>query len=166
MALEAAIDAIRPCNGSRAWATALAERRPFAETQELFAAADQIWRTLRASEWKEAFDSHPRIAEKHAANASAQSLQWSRGEQSAATADAVIQARLREGNRAYEARFGRVFIVCATGKSSAEILELLQQRMNNDPQVELLEAAEQQRRITQLRLRKWLAMPAVGCDDV
>ena len=76
----------------------------------------------------------------------------------------MIQAQVREGNRAYEAKFGRIFIVCAAGKSSAVILELLQQRMNNDPQAELLEAAEQQRRITQLRLRKWLAMPAVSCD--
>ncbi len=166
IALEAAIDAILPCNGSRAWAAALAERRPFAEVQELFAAADQVWRMLRASEWQEAFDRHPRIGETQAASASARSLQWSHGEQSEAWTDEAIKIQLREGNRAYEAKFGRIFIVCATSKSSAEILNLLQQRMENDPHAELLEAAEQQRRITQLRLRKWLAMPGVSCDDV
>ena len=63
-ALDAAIDAILPCNGSRAWAAAMAERRPFAEPQELFAVADDIWQTLRAAEWQEAFDSHP-ASEKH-----------------------------------------------------------------------------------------------------
>jgi 2-oxo-4-hydroxy-4-carboxy-5-ureidoimidazoline decarboxylase len=62
-------------------------------------------------------------------------------------------------NREYEARFGRIFIICATGKSAAEMLAILHQRLSNDPRAELLEAAEQQRQITQLRLRKWLGVP-------
>jgi 2-oxo-4-hydroxy-4-carboxy-5-ureidoimidazoline decarboxylase len=63
---------------------------------------------------------------------------------------------LAEGNREYEQRFGRVFIVCATGKSPAEILKILERRLANDEATELQEAAEQQRQIMQIRLRKWL----------
>ncbi len=67
-----------------------------------------------------------------------------------------VKIALAEGNREYERRFDRIFIVCATGKSPGEILEILQRRLNNDEQTELHEAAEQQRQITQIRLRKWL----------
>lgn len=73
-----------------------------------------------------------------------------------AEADAAVKSALADGNREYERRFGRIFIVCATGKSAGEILEILQQRLKNDPQSELLEAVEQQRQITELRLRKWI----------
>ena len=72
------------------------------------------------------------------------------------TPDAEAKLALAEGNRRYEARFGRIFIVCASGKSAAEILGILESRMTNDPNTELHEAAEQQRQITQLRLRRWL----------
>ena len=65
---------------------------------------------------------------------------------------------LAEENRQYEERFGRIFIVCASGKSAAEILAILNDRLNNTPAAELLEAAEQQRQITQLRLRRWLGV--------
>ncbi len=161
-----AIDAVLPCNGSRAWAAAMAQARPFAGPDSVLAAADGIWRALPVHDWYEAFASHPRIGERHARSATEQSLQWSAAEQSAAQPDAADQAALVEGNRAYEAKFGRVFLVCATGKSAAEMLAILQRRLHNDAQTELLEAAEQQRRIMQLRLRKWLALPAKGCEDV
>ena len=163
---EAAAAAILPCNGSRAWAEAMARQRPFASGEAIFAAADEAWRALRLPDWTEAFNSHPRIGETHAGSASAQSLRWSAREQSDATPDERIRAALAEGNRAYEARFGRVFLVCATGKSAAQMLDLLEHRLHNDPQAELLEAVEQQRRITQLRLRRWLDLPAASCDDV
>jgi len=67
-----------------------------------------------------------------------------------------VRAALAEGNREYEQRFGRIFIVSVTGKSGAEILEILRGRLRNDPATEMLEAAEQQRQITRLRLKKWL----------
>jgi 2-oxo-4-hydroxy-4-carboxy-5-ureidoimidazoline decarboxylase len=107
----------------------------------------------------EAFESHPRIGDREKpAAATAQSAAWSAQEQSraAASGDSLKQA-LANGNREYERKFGRIFIICATGKSAAEILEVLRRRLNNDEKVELHEAAEQQRQITQVRLRKWLA---------
>jgi 2-oxo-4-hydroxy-4-carboxy-5-ureidoimidazoline decarboxylase len=149
--------AILPCNGSEAWADQLAALRPFDTPFDLTCTADIIWRALPAADWQQAFDSHPRIGESHAKAATAQSLQWSSGEQSSAQLSTDTQAALAAANIAYEQKFGRIFIVCASGKSAAEMLDLLRTRLTNDPQTELREAAEQQRQITQIRLRKWLA---------
>jgi 2-oxo-4-hydroxy-4-carboxy-5-ureidoimidazoline decarboxylase len=125
----------------------------------LFAASDRIWTPLPEPAWREAFDSHPRIGQQHARSATAQSLSWSSAEQRAAMSDEdATKLALAEGNRQYEERFGRIFIVCASGKSAAEILAILNDRLNNTPAAELLEAAEQQRQITQLRLRRWLGV--------
>ncbi len=156
---ESAADTILPCSGSAVWATLVALNRPFATAEDLFRTADTVWRDLSEEDWRQAFDSHPRIGETHA-KATARSRAWSAGEQSRALADDSTSAALAEGNKLYEARFGRIFIVCATGKSGAEILAILQRRLGNHPEAEVNEAAEQQRQITQLRLRKWLQMPA------
>lgn len=164
--VEAAAAELLPCNGSRAWADELVFRRPYLNAAALFRAADAIWLGLPHEAWQQAFDSHPRIGERHAKAASETSLQWSAGEQSGVSEEEAVQTALKEGNRQYERRFGRVFIVCATGKTAAEMLAILKTRLGNDPQAELHEAAEQQRRITQLRLRKWLGMPPVRCEDV
>jgi len=155
---EQAVEQILPCNGSRAWATQIAALRPFATAFELTCTADIIWRSLPRHDWQQAFDSHPRIGEQKAKSATAQSLKWSAGEQAAANPDERAKTALAEGNRAYEQKFGRIFIVCATGKSAAEMLAILNLRISNDPVTELREAAEQQRQITQIRLRKWLGM--------
>jgi 2-oxo-4-hydroxy-4-carboxy-5-ureidoimidazoline decarboxylase len=72
------------------------------------------------------------------------------------TADAAAKSALADANREYEQRFHRIFIICATGKSAPEMVAILQRRLNNDPETELHEAAEQQRQITELRLKKWL----------
>ncbi len=151
-----ASETILPCNGSRAWADQLAALRPFQTAFDLTCTADIIWRALPASDWQQAFDSHPRIGERHAKAATPQSLQWSNSEQSAAQLTTGTEAALAAANLSYEEKFGRIFIVCASGKSAAEMLDLLQHRLTNDPQTELREAAEQQRQITQIRLRKWL----------
>ncbi|HKO19270.1 MAG TPA: 2-oxo-4-hydroxy-4-carboxy-5-ureidoimidazoline decarboxylase [Acidobacteriaceae bacterium] len=157
-AAEAAREVL-PCCGSSVWAESLANHRPFANADELFASSDAIWRALVERDWQEAFDSHPRIGQQHAKSATAESLRWSSEEQRAALAlDEAVKAALTEGNRRYEERFGRIFIVCASGRSAAEILEVLEQRMQNPPDIELQEAAEQQRQITQLRLRRWLGV--------
>jgi 2-oxo-4-hydroxy-4-carboxy-5-ureidoimidazoline decarboxylase len=150
---------VLPCNGSHAWARALALARPVASEDTLYATSDAIWNDLPAEAWLEAFASPPRLGQSKPpahAQATPQSLTWSDGEQSQAQSDAAAKEALAEGNRLYESKFGRTFIVCATGKSAAEILSLLNHRLANTPQAELLEAAEQQRQITQLRLRKWL----------
>ena len=158
-----AAEAILPCNGSQAWADQLAALRPFQTPFDLTCTADIVWRSLPASDWQQAFDSHPRIGEHHAKSATTQSLAWSSAEQSTAQSTAQstddTQQQLATANRAYESKFNRIFIVCATGKTTPEILALLRARLPNDPQTEFREAAEQQRQITQLRLRKWLAAP-------
>ena len=153
----AAAAAILPCNGSHAWATQLAALRPFATSFDLTCTADIVWRSLDQAAQQQAFDSHPRIGEQHAKAATEASLALSAAEQSAAQLTTETEAALAAANRAYESKFGRIFIVCATGKSADEMLLILQHRLSNDPATELREAAEQQRQITQLRLRKWLA---------
>jgi len=156
---EAAAWEILPCCGSRAWAESLAARRPFDDTQRLFDVSDAVWEGLAEDDWREAFDSHPRIGQSHALAATVESLAWSSEEQRAAVSpDEAAKLALAEANRQYEARFGRIFIVCAAGKSATEILAILDRRMKNTAAAEMLEAAEQQRQITQLRLRRWLGV--------
>ena len=154
---DAAAAAILPCNGSLAWATQLAALRPFATPFDLTCTADIIWRALSPADMQQAFDSHPRIGEHQAKSATAASLALSATEQSAAQLNTETAAKLADANRLYEQKFNRIFIICATGKSAEQILTILHQRLSNDPATELREAAEQQRQITQLRLRKWLA---------
>ena len=152
-----AAEQILPCCGSRAWAAEMAARRPIADEDHLPVTSDAVWLGLPEEAWQEAFDSHPRIGEQKAKAATDASLSWSAEEQSAAmNPDEAAKLALAEGNRRYEAKFGRTFIVCASGKSAAEILTLLESRMNYSLAVELQEAAEQQRQITQLRLERWL----------
>ena len=155
---EPAAEAILPCNGSTAWATQMASNRPFDNLEALFITSDTVWLNLTEQDWQQAFDSHPRIGEHKAKAATEQSAKWSEGEQSAARSNDTTQAALATANQQYEATFGRIFLICATGKSAEEILAALETRLNNDPATELREAVEQQRQITQLRLRKWLAM--------
>lgn len=154
-----AVREILPCCGSQVWAEALSVRRPFVGASELLAASDQVWNSLPQSEWLTAFRSHPRIGESSTRSAAAAtSAAWSRQEQSrVADAQEETKTSLARANAAYEEKFGHIFIVCATGKSAAEILEILRRRMDNDGATELREAAEQQRQVTQLRLKKWLA---------
>jgi 2-oxo-4-hydroxy-4-carboxy-5-ureidoimidazoline decarboxylase len=121
---------------------------------------------LPESDWQEAFDSHPRLGERRAKAATAQSLNWSAGEQSAANPDDAVREALAHGNREYEEKFGRIFLLCATGRSAPEMLMILRERMQNDAVTEVREAAEQQRLITRLRLRKWLQMPALTCAEL
>lgn len=155
----AAAREILPCCGSMAWAEGMAARRPFASPEEVFIVSDMVWEGLGEEDWREAFDSHPRIGQQHAKAATVESLAWSSEEQSAAmTPEDSVKQQLAEANGEYEAKFGRIFIVCAAGRSAAEILSICRSRMSNSPRREMLEAAEQQRQITQLRLRRWLGV--------
>lgn len=154
----AAAHAILPCCGSRAWAEQLANQRPLDDETILLETSSRIWLTLPEAAWNEAFNSHPRIGEQHPqTTATPASLASSAHEQSTALASAeAARLALQQANRAYEKEFGRIFIVCASGKSSEEILAILQHRRSHDAITELHEAAEQQRQITELRLRRWL----------
>ncbi len=151
---------ILPCCGAPRWAHAMARLRPFDDTESLLARSEDVWMQLDPEDWNEAFASHPRIGEKKApSSATAQSAAWSSGEQSGVErAGANVQEQLKRGNAEYERRFGRIYIVCATGKTAEEMLAILGRRLENDDAEELREAAEQQRQITQLRLRKWLEL--------
>ncbi len=153
------------CCGARRWARAMVERRPFSSRDALLAAADDVWRDTGPDDWREAFAAHPRIGERAPATAGVaddpartRSAGWSAGEQEgAAGAAAETRERLAAGNRAYETRFGYIFIVCATGRSAEEMLAMLESRMENAPDEELRVAAEEQRKITRLRLEKSIA---------
>lgn len=146
------------CCGSRNWARALTDSRPFVDAAALFQQADRIWRSLPDKDWLEAFRAHPKIGEQKAvAVQSEQARSWSAQEQ-AGVSDAATEtkAALATGNREYEERFGFIFIVCATGKTSGEMVAILNQRLQNDPGAELRLAAEEQGKITSLRLEKLL----------
>jgi 2-oxo-4-hydroxy-4-carboxy-5-ureidoimidazoline decarboxylase len=137
----------------------LAEGRPYASNEALLRSASEIWRGLKADDWTEAFRSHPRIGERLAERATtATSAGWSAAEQSAVQqADAEMHRAIVEGNRRYEERFGRIFIICASGQPPTTILETLDRRLGNDDETEMIESATQQEKILKLRLRKWLA---------
>jgi OHCU decarboxylase len=156
--LEDAVTQILPCGGSTAWARQMAARRPLHDEAALAIVSDDVWRSLPPSDWMEAFRSHTRIGESVSEGASGEvSATWAKHEQSTMSeAESTTKAALAQGNHAYEKKFGYIFIVCATGKSGSEMLDSLIRRLKNDADSELCEAAEQQRQITQLRLRKWL----------
>ena len=158
LAVDAAESEIVPCCGSKAWAHQMAMARPFANEAALLSSSDNIWTSLAEADRDEALRSHPRLGEsKPSPSATARSAAWSAQEQQHATgADEAAKFHLADANRQYENKFGRIFILCATGRSPAEILEALRRRMNNDPGAEFREAAEQQRQITRIRLKKWL----------
>jgi OHCU decarboxylase len=152
------VRSLQQCCSSRWWAEELADRRPFADVAAVLAAADDVWNECGPDAWREAFAGHPRIGESKAASeTSATQQKWSEGEQSvAARADAEIRAKLADAQQEYEARFGHIFLICATGRTAAEILAELHERMSNDPETELRVAAREQGRITKLRLEKLL----------
>jgi OHCU decarboxylase len=157
---EAEIEFLKCC-GSVNWARRMIEARPFTDVDELLSKADSIWWSLGTSDWLEAFRSHPKIGEQKAAQpTSAEARAWSEQEQSGTqnAAHDTMQA-LADGNRAYEQTFGYIFIVSATGKTSGEMLAILRERLGNDRDKELRVAAEEQRKITQLRLEKLIKSP-------
>lgn len=155
--IDDAIGAILPCCGSQAWARGMVAKRPLTDEAALLSASDETWRNLTPSDWTEAFHSHPRIGDSRGPHASPQSIKWSAKEQQNVTeAETTVKTALSDSNKEFERRFKHIFIVCATGKSATEILEILRRRLKNSPEEELREAAEQQRQITQIRLKKWL----------
>lgn len=148
------------CCGSQKWARRMAEARPFANVAALLNQANQSWQGLESQDWLEAFAAHPKIGARQAApNQRAQSAKWSHGEQSGthAAADLVLEA-LAETNRLYQEKFGYIFIVCATGKSAKEMLDLCRERLSNTADVELHIAADEQKKITEIRLKKLLGI--------
>jgi 2-oxo-4-hydroxy-4-carboxy-5-ureidoimidazoline decarboxylase len=149
-----AAEYLRACCGSSRWVEAMLARRPFASVEQLLSAADQAWSAAAPDDWDEALAHHPRIGERQTTTpVSADARAWSTEEQgAAASSGAEARAALAEANTAYEQRFGRIYLVCAAGRSAEELLTDLAARMRNDPERERAVAAEEQGKITRLRL--------------
>ncbi len=152
---DEAAEHFRACCGSTRWVESMLGRRPFESVPALLAAADDAWLRTVPTDWDEAFSHHPRIGERQAAApVSAAARAWSTGEQSnVARATPATRAAMAEANQAYQQRFGRIYIVCAAGRGAEELLADVEARMRNDPETERAVAAEEQRKITALRLR-------------
>lgn len=151
------------CCGSQTWVEQMLAAKPFAGIENLLESADRVWSALAEADWLEAFHHHPPIGGKKAAGRqSRKAKNWSSGEQARAqAASPETLAQLAEANQEYFAKFGNVFLICASGKSAEEILENLRARLTNDAQTETRIAAEEQRKIIRLRLEKlFSARPA------
>ncbi|WP_229069839.1 2-oxo-4-hydroxy-4-carboxy-5-ureidoimidazoline decarboxylase [Actinoplanes sp. DH11] len=144
------------CLAAPAWGAGVAAGRPFRDRAELLAAADAAARSLSWDDVRQGLSAHPRIGER-AAGAS-QEASWSRAEQSAAAAssDDGTRAALVEANRAYEDRFGHVFLIFASGRSQGEILDVAKARLGNDEATERAVVTDELRKIALLRLERVL----------
>ncbi len=140
------------CFANRAWAVRVAACRPFHDLTGLLASAESAWSELVAADWLEAFAAHPRIGERGGHSPSSSEREQSQINQASGDTLAALAAE----NRRYEARFGHVFLISASGRSAEEMLEALRQRMGNDAATELHVAADEQRKIARLRLEQVL----------
>jgi 2-oxo-4-hydroxy-4-carboxy-5-ureidoimidazoline decarboxylase len=145
---------LRTCCGSSAWVEGMLLRRPYRTREGLLAAARQVWFGLDRSHWLEAFSHHPKIGDRDALRGRfAATRHLSEKEQAgvAAAREETLDA-LARANEEYDAKFGYIFIVCATGRSAEEMLAMLQERLQNEPEAEIQIAAEEQAKISELRL--------------
>ncbi|WP_430645287.1 2-oxo-4-hydroxy-4-carboxy-5-ureidoimidazoline decarboxylase [Agromyces sp. GXS1127] len=151
-----AIAFVRPCLDVDRWCAELVDGRPYASVGDALAAAESAAHPLTDAEVEGALAHHPRIGERPTGAGAHAAI--SRAEQSGVDpADADVAAALAEGNRAYEERFGRVFLIRAAGRSSRDILEALTERLAHTPEEEAPVVADQLRRIAVLRLKGLLA---------
>ncbi len=147
------IDRLLACLDVPRWAHGVADQRPYTGAAELRTLADRACADLTAEEIHGALAAHPRIGERPAGTGT--SASWSRTEQSGVDGqDAELAAALREGNERYEHRFGHVYLVCASGLSGRELLDVLRSRLDNDPDTELRIVGDELRKIARLRLEK------------
>ena len=152
---EAAEHELLRCCGSERWAREMAARRPFPNLEALAEEADKIWRGLATVDHLQAFAAHPRIG----GPGKSGEAHWSSQEQSrVGAAGDDVRERLAAANDDYQARFGFIFIVCANGKSAEEMLAIVDERLKHSREEELRIAAEEQRKITRLRLEKLVAV--------
>ncbi len=146
------------CCGSATWVKMMMAYFPADDLVEILEDAEEMWYACSKEDWKEAFTHHPKIGDVESLTKKfASTAEWASGEQSSVNVASkeTIEA-LAEGNRLYEEKFGYIFIVCATGKSAEEMLDLLQSRLRNSPNEEIQIAADEQNMITKLRLDKLL----------
>lgn len=153
-----ATEAFEQCCGAAQWVERMVYARPYESLAEVLETSDTIWEECDVDDYEEAFTHHPRIGDVESLSKKYENTKtWAAGEQKGLeNADRAVIEKLAEGNTAYEEKYGYIFIVCATGKSAAEMLAMLEARMNNDPEDEIMIAAEEQNKITRLRLKKLL----------
>lgn len=150
---DAAAEELFACCSSRRWAAAVAGLRPYRDLDHLLAEADEAWRALDEDTWLEAIEAHPRIGERAAGDGA--HARWSAAEQAdAQSAEQAVRDAIARLNVAYEERFEHVFLISAAGRRGEEILAELRRRLRNDPATELRIAAEEQAKITRLRLER------------
>ena len=151
---EAAREILARACGSARWVNRMMQRRPFGNDARLLSAARIEWFGLTEADWLEAFSHHPRIGDRGALEARFPATHDLSSKEQARVggASADVIAALAEANARYVDRFGFIFIVCASGKTAEEMLALLQSRLANDRAAELRFAAEEQAKITALRL--------------
>lgn len=141
------------CCAAPAWAAMMASGRPYASLDDLLKYSDAALATLTEDDIAQALAAHPRIGRR--AEGSGHEAIWSRGEQSGASgASPAVRQLIAKGNATYERRFGRVFLICATGLTGEQLLTALRARLTNDDDTERAIVREELRRITRLRLLK------------
>jgi 2-oxo-4-hydroxy-4-carboxy-5-ureidoimidazoline decarboxylase len=142
------------CCSSRPWVRAVMAGRPYASADEVYATADAALAELTEADFDEALAGHPRIGQQHGAGHSGSSAREQAG---MATAGDAVRAAMVEANREYEARFGHVYLVCATGRTGEELLDILRDRLGNDPVTERRVAREELGKINRIRLERLLS---------
>lgn len=158
LAAPEAFEAFERCCGARRWAEAMVAARPYADAPALYAHAEAVWAEMTREDILEAFRHHPMIGDVESLRQKfASTAAWASNEQAGtAVASEETLEGLAAGNAEYLARFGYIFIICATGKPAEEMLASLRARLPHDPETELGVAAGQQALITRLRLEKML----------
>ncbi len=149
------------CCGSQRWINGMKTILPFDSVSSVYKHADEVWRALSQEDWKEAFVHHPKIGDiENVRTKFASPSAWAVGEQQGVenASDETLR-RLADGNLKYEKKFGYIFIVCATGKSADEMLSVLNNRLSNSVDDEIYIAADEQRKITRIRLEKLFSTP-------
>ena len=145
------------CCGSSKWVNNILAARPFSSVDQFHVQAEKIWLKLGKDDYLEAFAAHPKIGESKVPKKAKNTEKWTRNEQAGMrNSPDPVKLELKKQNRKYEKKFGYIFIVCATGKSAEEMLDLLQQRLENIPMIEINIAAWEQNKITKLRLNNML----------
>lgn len=146
---EDAKEELLKCCFSTRWAEKMTKHRPYRTPEDVIKTSDEIWTGLKAEDWMEAFSGHPKIGDK---------VKGTEAEEQSGikNADTKKLEELAELNKEYEKKFGYIFIICASGKSADEMIDNLRERIKNNPQIEMLIAAEEQNKITKLRLSKIL----------
>jgi len=154
--VEQAKHTFMQCCTSSTWVNAMVLARPFADDRAIANQADLAWQELAEADYMEAFEGHPKIGDVSSLRAKYANTKELAGNEQGLVKEAndeVLEV-LAQGNNDYEEKFGFIFIVCATGKSAKEMSDLLQARLPNNKSQELINAAEEQRKIFQLRITK------------